>query len=753
MSPQQASQPSPHQEGQSPPDLKHEDRMFSMPPPPSSGTSTPMNANASRRPPRKSTLTQQQKNAKRQRATQDQLMTLEVEFNKNPTPTALVRERIADEINMTERSVQIWFQNRYWKVNSRFGKERLTFCRRAKIKNIAKRCIESGEDCDSIPESMRQYLAMQAFGPGGKGLAASMLGRSPSGFGSYGAGAMMLNTDASSGKVVIQHFACRSLSIGTWRRVGQSTMDLVIFYSPDKACITYYINNDNAGYKIEYPFALIKNISLEQGDVLSAAEGASQRAGGLVIELTRPPKFYMDSSGSGGFYECGDFTEDQQASKIMVHHLGGPSKVLSGQLAKLISLDAYQNRHNLFDPTQFATSAPVSPMRPASQPNHMVHPHHAVNMFQQDNAMGLMGPPAPRGHKRQRSRSVPAAIDLSMLRHPMPSFLIQHEPQSAQPIMQDPTIFAPIPQHQHQAPFAPPTAGPSLSIDVNATYGINQHFGGPFSATTANSPSDFGTPAFFTSAPSGDSMPAHFGTPYNHNNFLQVDPAAMIGTSNTPLSMTSHGDPLIADHSPPLTGVGRSQSADIFGTPGDNSQFGDDSMYLSESFNKHMQLPFRSPLSEETFHSPLPHGSFEFHSPPGTSGSQVQLPVDGQHNRFQFDMQAPPQTHDGSMVFQSPQAHPHGLQQHQDSGVSFSTPSHMSQDPAVIFNSPKDSGMLYQDSKVYSSPGQMHHLPDEQNLYHHSPLVIGTTGDDLDMNNFGMYGTINPHSLGQHQQQ
>ena len=53
-----------------------------------------------------------QRNQKRQRATQDQLMLLEVEFNKNPTPTALVRERIASDINMTERSVQIWFQNR-----------------------------------------------------------------------------------------------------------------------------------------------------------------------------------------------------------------------------------------------------------------------------------------------------------------------------------------------------------------------------------------------------------------------------------------------------------------------------------------------------------------------------------------------------------------------------------------------------------------------------------------------------------------
>jgi len=71
-----------------------------------------MSTTLSKRPPRKSTLTQQQKLQKRQRATQDQLTTLEMEFNKNPTPAAEVRMQIAEEINMTERSVQIWFQNR-----------------------------------------------------------------------------------------------------------------------------------------------------------------------------------------------------------------------------------------------------------------------------------------------------------------------------------------------------------------------------------------------------------------------------------------------------------------------------------------------------------------------------------------------------------------------------------------------------------------------------------------------------------------
>ena len=95
--------------------MQNEDIRHMSSPSPSATTPTngTPNGNASRRPPRKSTLTQQQKNQKRQRATQDQLMTLEVEFNKNPTPTAVVRERIAQDINMTERSVQIWFQNRF----------------------------------------------------------------------------------------------------------------------------------------------------------------------------------------------------------------------------------------------------------------------------------------------------------------------------------------------------------------------------------------------------------------------------------------------------------------------------------------------------------------------------------------------------------------------------------------------------------------------------------------------------------------
>lgn len=61
--------------------------------------------------------------------------------------------------------------------------------RRAKIKNMAKKSLETGEDIDSIPESMRAYLAMQAM-ESGKGLGGNYFGRT--GLSPFGHGGMLL---------------------------------------------------------------------------------------------------------------------------------------------------------------------------------------------------------------------------------------------------------------------------------------------------------------------------------------------------------------------------------------------------------------------------------------------------------------------------------------------------------------------------------------------------------------------------------
>ncbi|KAI8333924.1 hypothetical protein BC941DRAFT_473150 [Chlamydoabsidia padenii] len=59
---------------------------------------------------------------KRTRATPEQLSILEKTFSVNPSPNNRVREQLSRELGMSERSIQIWFQNR-----------------RAKVKNMAKR--------------------------------------------------------------------------------------------------------------------------------------------------------------------------------------------------------------------------------------------------------------------------------------------------------------------------------------------------------------------------------------------------------------------------------------------------------------------------------------------------------------------------------------------------------------------------------------------------------------------------------------
>ncbi|KAJ5653112.1 hypothetical protein N7490_000115 [Penicillium lividum] len=553
----------------------------STPSPSTSSATTAPSSSASRRPPRKSTLTQQQKNNKRQRATQDQLVLLEVEFNKNPTPTASTRERIAQDINMTERSVQIWFQNR-----------------RAKIKMLAKKSIETGEGCDSIPESMRHYLAMQ-FDPTKPGTR-DPFGRSVG----YPTPGMYANEANGSGKVVISHFTCRSLTIGSWRRIGQNAMDLVIFYSPDKACMTYYINNDSAGYKIEYPFAHIKNITLETGDPNPGPNGQPPRPGGLVVELNRPPMFYMDSSNSGGFYQCGDFTEEQQASQIMVHHLGGHPKVLSVQLAKLVSLESFQNRLAYGNNNNFAVPTAMSPpfiQRPASQPNHFAPPAY-MNLYQDHNHLGFHMP-AARGHKRQRSRSVPVAVDISALQGPMSSF---HMPQTPAPYNPaESGIYAPVPQSVHALPT-------DLRIDTDG-YGLDFRTN-PMSATTTASPSEFASPSMFSSAAQGESTPvANMPPQFNVPQFVSTGPSdspTAASHSTSPYSGLSPADPMIANHSPPLSNM--SHSSDMYGFSHDQHSGYEDGLSMNDMYPKHninYTMSHEGPSFELPMHGMSGHGS------------------------------------------------------------------------------------------------------------------------------------------------
>jgi hypothetical protein len=100
--------------------------------------------------------------------------------------------------------------------------------RRAKIKLLAKKSIETGEDCDTIPESMRQYLAMQDM-ESGKTLGGNFMGRS--GIAPYGNGAMLLGGDQGpQGKVgmCLPHQRKGSLHGSGPRRASGASLTLAL---------------------------------------------------------------------------------------------------------------------------------------------------------------------------------------------------------------------------------------------------------------------------------------------------------------------------------------------------------------------------------------------------------------------------------------------------------------------------------------------------------------------------------------------
>ena len=395
-------------------------------------------------------------------------------------------------------------------------------------------------------------------------------------------------------------------------------MDLVVFYSPEKACMTYYINNDSAGYKVEYPFSHIKNITLESGES-PQPNGAPPRPGGLVVELNRPPLFYMDSSNSGGLYQCGDFTEEQQASQVLVHHLGGHPKVLSVQLAKLVSLESFQNRMAY---TNFAMPAPMSPpfiQRPASQPNqHFAAPF--VGMFQDHPRHPHLGVNPARGHKRQRSRSVPVAVDFAAMQ--APSLGPYNIPQTPSHYSHaDSGLYAPVPQSTH--PLAM-----NLRIDTNNNpYGMEPR-GPPMSAATTTSPSEFASPSMFNTT-AGDSTPvaSSLGAPF-HMPFVSpaVESSHITSHSASPYSSVSAADPMIANHSPPLSNMPHT-STEMYGFGNEHqSSLSDDGLGLGEMYPKqsvNYTVPTTVGLEGGNFEMPI--HSLSAHNSPSIQGDYQNM--------------------------------------------------------------------------------------------------------------------------------
>ncbi|KAI7863281.1 homeobox domain-containing protein, partial [Spinellus fusiger] len=204
---------------------------------------------------------------KRTRASAEQLAVLEDTFAVNVSPNSKLRKQLADQLQMSERSIQIWFQNR-----------------RAKVKHMQKRAQIQMQQA-SIRAQLYHYNQQQH-------------GMHP-----YGENKAYLNAT--------------TLIIGTWHRLRLRTSDLLCVYEPDQRQFAWYITDSNCHFKMVVALKSVANIEYVPLD--------DQQAD-VHFDMNEPPLFYMESTHpdtSSTWIQCSDFTEEKQASRFFRHTLKG----------------------------------------------------------------------------------------------------------------------------------------------------------------------------------------------------------------------------------------------------------------------------------------------------------------------------------------------------------------------------------------------------------------------------------------------
>ncbi|KAJ3003201.1 hypothetical protein HKX48_001875 [Thoreauomyces humboldtii] len=309
---------------------------------------------------------------KRARATTEQLAILEDVFLTQTSPNAKLREILAARVNMTERSIQIWFQNR-----------------RAKVKLMQKRAAQHAaqEQAARAHSYMAATYGMQGGGGGGGGATGffnpygqqsvpfspyghpalqnrPQLGRSTSvDFSAMGGQQVMPlmpvynnpnNSNANSNQMHqplsnafmsalhktstppldggIQ-LPSEALSIGSWQRVPIAADDLIITVDATNQLIRYQITEGSSRFKIEASFSSLLAVSFDPVDAFQAH---------LILDVATPPVFFM--AADGAWTQCRDFTEDKQATCVLRHVVRGDAGMLSQEWGRACRINPMLQR-------------------------------------------------------------------------------------------------------------------------------------------------------------------------------------------------------------------------------------------------------------------------------------------------------------------------------------------------------------------------------------------------------------------------
>ncbi|KAI8970451.1 hypothetical protein BDF20DRAFT_803373, partial [Mycotypha africana] len=272
-----------------------------------------------------------------------QVAVLQETFVTNTLPDAALRCQLAQELGVSERTVQIWFQNRRAKARkleaSSPGADQpqilpqhyqpIQSCRsymatpeyhqhEPTIKRRPRSC--------SKPEKLNASTFMLSTPPPHRAMSEGI------------SRAETANQDKCGITKSIVSIPVHGIRIGTWARFARQILhtgewDLICFSDPSLRQLIWQVQDGGHLFRIEVSFDHVQQICLGQ---------IQPEIGQLDIDINPNAtiSFSMQRSGiDHDWVRCNDFTENQQASQLDLgpHALQGPHDALRQSLLELIS--------------------------------------------------------------------------------------------------------------------------------------------------------------------------------------------------------------------------------------------------------------------------------------------------------------------------------------------------------------------------------------------------------------------------------
>jgi len=346
---------------------------------------------------------------KRTRATPEQLAILEETFMTNTSPNSKLREQLSRRLGMTERSIQIWFQNRRAKVKMMHKRscqmqEEALRAQMAMMPHFLYRYGYNGAPNGRLPlpprgpptaqnsttlqstgmvnqammaqrppvaaslfENQRGWMSTQntpAASPMLPGQATPAYPSpiftattSPVVQGGRPHGATSAPADGATGiprsPTSAAQLACDALTIGTWRRVSLNSTDLRCYCDFGEKKMAWFISDNSHQFKMEFPISAITGI-----EFLPIENGI---AGQLSFDLCQPPAFFMEVRVTANpvWTLCRDFTEGKQASNILKHVLRGNAPTLKSQILGILEVEMSLQRNAIIAGRYFENQLPT----------------------------------------------------------------------------------------------------------------------------------------------------------------------------------------------------------------------------------------------------------------------------------------------------------------------------------------------------------------------------------------------------------